>query len=58
MVQATARHLLVKTEEECASLKQQIIDGADFAELARKHSACLQEPKAVSWLFRPGYDGA
>ncbi len=40
MVQATARHLLVKTEEECASLKQQIIDGADFAELARKHSAC------------------
>ena len=38
MVQATARHLLVSTEVECESLKQQIIDGADFAAIAKAHS--------------------
>ena len=30
MVQATARHLLVSTEEQCNTLKQQIEAGADF----------------------------
>ncbi len=40
MVQATARHLLVNSEEECQQLKQQILDGADFAEIAKAHSSC------------------
>lgn len=40
MVQATARHLLVDTEEQCLELKQQIENGADFAELAKAHSSC------------------
>ena len=40
MVRAAARHILVKTEKECEALKQQIADGADFAELAKKHSSC------------------
>lgn len=40
MVQATARHLLVSSEEECQALKQQIVDGADFAQIARAHSSC------------------
>jgi len=40
MVQATARHLLVDTEEQCQQLKQQILEGADFAELAKRHSSC------------------
>lgn len=40
MAQAAARHILVSTEEECSNLKQQIADGADFAELAKKHSKC------------------
>lgn len=40
MAKAQARHILVKTEEECIDLKQQIADGADFAELAKKHSSC------------------
>ncbi len=40
MVQATARHLLVSSEEQCQALKQQILDGADFADIARAHSSC------------------
>ncbi|QYJ77682.1 peptidylprolyl isomerase [Shewanella acanthi] len=40
MVQATARHLLVASEAQCQELKQQILDGADFAQLARAHSSC------------------
>lgn len=40
MAQAAARHILVESEEECLDLKQQIENGTDFAELARKHSKC------------------
>jgi len=40
MPSASARHILVKTEEEANDLKQQIVDGADFADLASKHSSC------------------
>lgn len=37
---ATARHILVKTKEECETLKKQVDGGADFADLAAKHSLC------------------
>lgn len=40
MARARARHILVSTEEQCESLKQQILDGADFAEIASQHSQC------------------
>ncbi len=40
MAQASARHILVDSEEKCSELKQQIDDGADFAEVARAHSSC------------------
>jgi peptidyl-prolyl cis-trans isomerase C len=40
MPRATASHILVKTKKECDDLKQQIADGADFAQLAKKHSRC------------------
>lgn len=40
MAKASARHILVATEEACTDLKQQIVDGADFAEVARQHSTC------------------
>ena len=40
MATATARHILVKTQEECEDLKSQIEGGADFGELAKAHSQC------------------
>ncbi|RJS93253.1 peptidylprolyl isomerase [Salinisphaera sp. Q1T1-3] len=40
MAQASARHILVDSEAKCVELKQQIENGADFAELARQNSTC------------------
>lgn len=40
MTTAQARHILVPTEEEALSLKQQIDDGADFGDMAKAHSKC------------------
>jgi len=40
MSKATARHILVDTEEQCQTIKKQIEDGADFATLAQQHSSC------------------
>ena len=40
MAEATARHILVTSEEQCSQLKSEIEAGADFAELAKKHSTC------------------
>ena len=40
MPTASARHILVETEEVCEDLKQQIAAGKDFAEIAAEFSAC------------------
>ena len=40
MAQAAARHILVGSEDVCSDLKDQISNGADFAELAQEHSQC------------------
>ena len=40
MAQASARHILVNSEDQCNELKQQIVDGADFAAVAAEHSQC------------------
>ena len=40
MAQASARHILVSSEEECNRLKAEIEGGADFAQLAKEHSSC------------------
>lgn len=37
---ATARHLLVESEELCNELKTKIANGEDFAEIAKEHSQC------------------
>ena len=40
MTQATARHILVDTEEKCQTLIDEIKGGADFAAVAQEHSSC------------------
>ena len=37
---ASARHILVKTEQECKDLKKKIADGESFTDLAAEHSLC------------------
>ena len=55
MTRASARHILVAEEEACESLKTQILEGADFADMAREHSQCPsgQEGGALG-EFSPG----
>lgn len=40
MPSASARHILVASEEECLDLKKRITEGEEFAALAEKHSSC------------------
>ena len=40
MAKASARHILVATEEACLALKNKIEAGADFAVVARENSLC------------------
>ncbi len=40
MATASARHILVETQEQCEELKSQIENGADFADVAKEHSSC------------------
>lgn len=40
MAHASARHILVDTEERCIELKQSIENGADFAQVAKENSRC------------------
>ena len=54
-MKARARHILVKTEDACKQLKQQIADGADFAGLAKEHSDCPSGQKGGDLgEFSPG----
>ena len=55
MPSAAARHILVNTEEECLKLKNEIEEGTDFAESAKKHSKCPSGAEGGSLgEFRPG----
>ena len=40
MAEATARHILVSSEEQCQKLKDEIEAGADFGAVAKEHSSC------------------
>ncbi len=52
---ASARHILVATEQEAIDLKTEIDGGADFAELAGKHSKCPSGKSGGSLgVFKPG----
>lgn len=55
MAQASARHILVDTEEMCLALKKKIEGGADFAAVAKEHSACPSgQDGGDLGSFRPG----
>lgn len=45
MAQASARHILVESEELCEELKAKIAGGEDFAEVAREYSTCPSSSK-------------
>ncbi len=40
MATATARHILVDTQDKAEKIKAQIADGHEFADMAREHSSC------------------
>lgn len=40
MAKATARHILVDSEEICLELKKEIEEGTDFGDVAKEHSSC------------------
>lgn len=40
MTKASARHILVSTEEKCNELKTEISGGKDFAAVAKEFSSC------------------
>ena len=40
MPSASARHILVESEALCATLKEEIANGAEFADIAKQHSTC------------------
>ncbi len=55
MTKASARHILVETEDQCQQLKTQIEAGADFAELAASDSKCPSGKQGGSLgEFSPG----
>ena len=40
MAKASARHILVPSEADCITLKNQIEAGSDFADVAKQYSKC------------------
>ncbi len=55
MPRVKARHIQVANLELCETLKMQLSQGADFAELATEHSECpTGKQKGDLGLFAPG----
>lgn len=45
MTTALAKHILVKTKDECEKIKQRLAKGDDFTQLAKKYSMCPSAKK-------------
>ncbi|MFT0181248.1 peptidylprolyl isomerase [Pseudomonas benzopyrenica] len=55
MAKASARHILVSSEDKCNELKAAIEGGADFAEVAKDNSSCPSSRQGGDLgTFRPG----
>ncbi len=55
MPQASARHILVPTEELCLDLKAKLDAGGEFESLAKQHSTCPSGQKGGALgTFGPG----
>ena len=56
MAKAKARHILVKTVEQCEEIKKDIEAGSDFGEMAKTHSDCPSGQRGGGDLgeFTPG----
>ncbi len=55
MASASARHILVETEEACQDLKEKIEGGMDFGAIAAEFSSCPSGKKGGSLgSFSPG----
>ena len=55
MKKASARHILVDSEAKCEELKKQILEGTDFADVAKAHSSCPSSAKGGDLgSFGPG----
>lgn len=54
MSQVRASHILVATMDEARQLQDQLAKGADFAQLAKKHSSCpsSEEGGDLGWFGR------
>ena len=45
MATALVRHILVSQKDEAEKIKQRLAKGADFAQLAKKHSQCSSKKR-------------
>ena len=55
MAWATARHILVDSEDKCSELKTEIQNGTEFGEVAKANSTCPSSAKGGDLgQFGPG----